>query len=121
MSFDWKLYITLADELLNFHRTTALEQAYLRSSISRSYYGVFCAARDRKGLQDFRGSKAHFKVITMYKNSASLLERQAGWILDELRRYRNRADYSTDTNVGRDLASRALIKAQQVLNNLSSL
>ncbi len=46
MSFDWKSYIQLAEELINHQRTPSLQEAYLRSAISRSYYGVFCIARN---------------------------------------------------------------------------
>jgi len=41
MSFDWQLYLDLAVEFIEHQREKRLEEAYLRSAISRSYYGVF--------------------------------------------------------------------------------
>jgi uncharacterized protein (UPF0332 family) len=46
MSFDWKLYVQLAVELIDFHQREALKGACFRSAISRAYYGVFCIARN---------------------------------------------------------------------------
>ena len=46
MNFDWKLFVQLANELINCQRTENLKEAYLRTAISRSYYGVFCIARN---------------------------------------------------------------------------
>lgn len=48
MSFDWHLYVALASELLETAKTEGMEEAYFRSSISRSYYGVFCIARNKR-------------------------------------------------------------------------
>lgn len=121
MNFEWKLYIDLAYELINYQRSRSLAEAYLRSSVSRSYYGAFCTARDRKGLKHLKGARVHFTVITRYKNSANPVEKESGRILDELRRLRNKADYSTVIEVGRDVAGRAHIMARQVIESLHSL
>jgi len=43
MSFDWIEYIYLAEKLLD-----KPEESSLRTSISRSYYGIFCIARKTK-------------------------------------------------------------------------
>jgi len=49
MSFNWRDYVDLAQDLLN-----RAEEACQRSSISRAYYGVFCLARNRKGYKNIR-------------------------------------------------------------------
>jgi uncharacterized protein (UPF0332 family) len=45
MSFDSKLFFTLADELINDQKNPSLQEAYYRTVISRSYYSVHWAAR----------------------------------------------------------------------------
>jgi uncharacterized protein (UPF0332 family) len=120
VSFNWQLYLELADELIHRQQTKSLEEAYWRSSISRSYYGVFCTARDRKGWQNLKTVEVHKYVIDKYKESSILLEKQVGKMLDELRRYRNRADYDGDTKVSKDLADRALVRAKCILQNLAT-
>ena len=46
MNFDWRLYVQLANELITYQRTARFQEAYLCTAISRSYYGVFCIARN---------------------------------------------------------------------------
>ena len=46
MSFVWSDYLELAKELLGGAVGSPLEEAKLRSAISRAYYAVFNEARD---------------------------------------------------------------------------
>jgi len=121
MSFDWKDYIKLAEKLYDEVNKDSMEEAYNRSLISRSYYGVFCISRIKAGLEFYRPRPhtsdpgVHEKVIVYYKNSNKPEEKQAGKILDELRWYRNNADYDRNKNIGKDLAERAILKANEVL------
>lgn len=76
MSFDWKDYVYLAEELLN--RT---EESCYRSSISRAYYGVFCITRNLKGYGNYKpkkGENIHWVVINAYKNSSDRREKISG-------------------------------------------
>ena len=119
MSFDWHEYITLAEKLV-------LEQneANLRSAISRTYYGVFCISRNKKGYKNYtlkQGENIHWKVINEYKNSEKPNETLVGKYLDELRRDRNNADYKEDKNIHKGLAERAIFKAKQVLEMLGEI
>jgi len=71
MSFHWEKYVYLAEELMN-----RKDDAYLRSSISRAYYGVWCLARNKKGYKRYKprkGENIHWKVINEYKNSTPFL------------------------------------------------
>jgi uncharacterized protein (UPF0332 family) len=113
MSFDWKDYVHLAEDLLN-----RPEESYLRSAISRAYYGVFCIARNRKGHKEFAGSNVHWTVINEYKNSSDRNERNIGRILDNLRRSRNDADYNEDKSIDKGLAERAVYSAKHVLASM---
>lgn len=115
MSFDWKGYVHLAEELQK--RT---EESYLRSSISRAYYGAFCIARNKKGYQNYklkRGENIHWIVIDAYKNSSNANEQNIGRILDKLRKTRNDADYDENKPIKKDLAERIVISAKQILSH----
>ena len=54
MSFNWKEYVDLSEELMSRE-----EESCLRSSISRAYYGVFCLVRNNKGFKNYTGSNVH--------------------------------------------------------------
>ncbi|MBI5166247.1 MAG: hypothetical protein HY998_00715 [candidate division NC10 bacterium] len=110
MSFNWKDYVYLAEDLLN--RT---EESCLRSSISRAYYGVFCIARNEKGYQNYKpkkGENIHWIVINAYKNSGDTNGQNIGRILDKLRKSRNDADYDESRSIDRNLAERMLVSAK---------
>jgi uncharacterized protein (UPF0332 family) len=91
MTFDWTEYLKLANELAKRN-----DEASLRSSISRAYYGVFCIARNILGYKNYRGKDVHQKVISELKQNKDRLLRKSGWNLDELRRKRNDADYQEE-------------------------
>jgi uncharacterized protein (UPF0332 family) len=103
--------------MLDATKNESMEEAYFRSSISRSYYGVFCLARNKKGLQIHEERNVHKRVIDEYKNSVNKSEKKVGHNLDELRRLRNRADYNED-HVNKDRADRALNLAKSVLSHI---
>jgi len=124
MSFDWEDYIKLAEKLHDETNKNSTEEAYYRSIISRSYYGVFCISRIKAGLEFYRPRPltgdpgVHEKVISYYKNSTIPEEKLVGKLLDDLRKERNNADYDRNKNVGKDLAERAISKAKEVLKTL---
>jgi len=116
VSFGWKDYINLAEDLLD-----QSEESCFRSAVSRAYYGAFCIARNVKGFKDFTGANIHWKVINEYKNSSDKNERNIGRILDKLRRARNNADYNEDKPVTRGIAERAVISAKYILTSIEIL
>ncbi|MGQ9571151.1 MAG: hypothetical protein ACUVUQ_10015 [Thermodesulfovibrionales bacterium] len=113
MSFDWRDYIRLAEDLLK-HNT----ETYFRSGISRCYYGVFCIARNRAGFKNYKKPDVHKKVIEHYQNSRNLEEQFVGNTLDRLRRNRNDADYNEDEEINAGLAERVLLKSKEILEKL---
>lgn len=116
MSFDWKDYVYLADELSGRE-----EESCLRSSISRAYYGLFCLARNNKSYQNYvpkKGENIHWIVINAYKNSSDKNEQDIGRILDKLRRSRNGADYNEDRPINKGLAQRAVYSAMRILTDM---
>lgn len=115
MSFDWKYYVYLAEDLLN-----RPEESCYRSSISRAYYGVFCLARNKKGYKGYTGTNIHWQVINEYKNSSDKNEQEIGRILDKLRKSRNDADYEDDKLIVKGVAERALFSAKSVLTSMGT-
>jgi len=116
MSFDWKEYVKLAEEL-----SENQNEAHLRSAISRAYYGVFCISRNKKAFKNYKlkkGENIHWMVINAYKNSPNYNDELAGKYLDELRKNRNNADYDEDKNIDKGLAERAIHKAKEILRVL---
>lgn len=116
MSFDWKDYVSLSEELAR-----RKEESCLRSSISRGYYGVFCIARNKMGYKSYEKADVHSKVMQALKKARAGDWRKIGWNLDELRRARNDADYDEEKQVKKGLAERMLILAKGVLEKLESV
>jgi len=110
VSFDWVEYVKLAEELQK-----QADESYLRSSISRAYYGVFCIARNKKGYKNYTKSDIHWKVIGEYKNSISRDEQLVGKFLDDLRKERNDADYNENKLIKKQLTERTVLKAKEIL------
>jgi len=102
MTFDWRLYLQLADELINYQRTASLQEAYYRSAVSRSYYGVFCIARNflisSKGIT-IPKTDTHKFVREEYKESTNREEKKIGKDLGRLWKERKAADYEDKVKV----------------------
>ena len=116
MSFDWRDYIRLAENLMNHN-----DEAYLRSGISRAYYGVFCITRNKAGFKNYKKPDVHWEVINHYKDSKGQKEQKIGNTLDQIRRFRNIADYDEDKPINSKLAQRVLIKSKDILKRLGIL
>ena len=114
MSFNWIDFIKLAKRLVENQD----DEASLRSGISRAYYGVFCIARNKAGLKNYKKADVHREVIKCYRNSGSCDEAEAGVILDQMRKERNIADYDEDKEIKSELAKRVLLKAEKILKKL---
>lgn len=117
MSFDWESYIQLADELIRHKRTSSLHEAYLRSAISRSYYGVFCIARNLLIARKISVPRAdtHKFVRTKYQKSLNKTEKKIGENLSRLWRERKDADYEDNAKID---TNRAKITYQLSLRTL---
>jgi len=123
MNFDWNLYIQLADELINHQRTSGLHEAYLRTAISRSYYGVFCISRNFLASRGVTIPKVdtHKFVRDKYWKSPNRAERKIGKDLVDLWRERKDADYEHGATVDIKRASTAHQLAIRILNRLGSI
>lgn len=124
MSFCWKDYIDLSNTLIGSSKNNTLEKAYLRTSVSRAYYGVFCIARnylrDVKNIQ-IRSQNTHEFVINKFKFSTNLMEYYIGNYLISLRDERNKADYEDSYQIDTDKANSMLISANQALHFFHAL
>ncbi|MBM3253946.1 MAG: HEPN domain-containing protein [Candidatus Omnitrophica bacterium] len=123
MGFDWKLYIQLADELITYQRTASFQEAYLRTAISRSYYGVFCIARNfltTKGIS-IPPINTHKFVREQYLSSQDKVERKIGDSLNRLWRRRKDADYEDEATIDINRAKTAYQMALRTMGNLTNV
>lgn len=108
MTFDWRLYIELADELIKADPSGRLAEAYYRSAISRMYYGVFCLTRERLTNMGIRFSttgevhKEVREVLTRRFNSTA--STKLAKKLGELHTYRKKADYDSSLGINTSIA-----------------
>ncbi|HEY9867060.1 MAG TPA: hypothetical protein V6D21_22995, partial [Candidatus Obscuribacterales bacterium] len=99
-------------------------EAYFRSSISRSYYGLFLLARkvmESEGSICSRGSEAHKQVENYFLLSSHKKYRSVGTALKDLRRLRNSADYNLNCIFTRGQAEQAHQRARGKFEYLSGL
>lgn len=123
MSFDWKLYVDLSAELINHQRTPLLKDAYLRSAVSRSYYGVFCIARNLLIPKTvfFPREDIHKFVREQYNNSIIRKEKVIGVKLGRLWTERKAADYKEDEAFNDERAKTAYRMAVDTVKLLEEL
>jgi uncharacterized protein (UPF0332 family) len=116
MSFDWLLYIKMTEKLLR-RKPKGMEEAYLRTAISRAYYGIFGKLRqdlETRGIKFPGNRNIHQELIKKLKASSDALELQAGVQLDRLRRERNSADYDANAYFDQTRARKAKILAGEI-------
>ncbi len=126
MSFHWSEYLTLAQELTSTASTSAIQEADLRSAISRAYYAAFGQARahlvEIENVDIPYGTNVHWFVVDNFENSDESIRRTIGHLLHHLRSTRNIADYE---NVFyrdvRGVARAALSEAEEVIRLLRTL
>lgn len=123
MIFDWNLYLQLAEELISHQKTGDLREAYLRSAISRSYYGVFCIARNflvNKGTT-IPKVDTHKFVRDTYWKSPNREEKKIGKSLHNLWLDRKDADYENNAHIDVNRAKTAHQMASQIMDNLRKI
>jgi uncharacterized protein (UPF0332 family) len=123
MSFDWRAYVELAGELLAHPQSAIPQEAYLRSAISRAYYGVFGIARNfivSRGIIIPR-IDTHKFVRETYFNSSNKEERKIGKDLRDLWHERKEADYENSATFDIKRAMTAYQLATRILARLKTL
>ena len=123
MSFGWGQVADLARELIDTHGESAVPQAALRAAVSRSYYAVYCTARDRLTAQgvEVPRKKAHATVFRQYGDSPDPRDKEIGASLSRLLKQRLVADYdlSPPKPVDANLAEFCHLMAVQTLELLA--
>ncbi len=112
MSFNWFEFLTVSEELLKFD-----EESYLRSSISRSYYGIFGAVRkmvEVKRTEPFSRRHVHAELIYHLTNHLDRRYRAIGLKMDVIRRERIKADYIGTVTINKPLAKKVYDWAKQL-------
>jgi hypothetical protein len=123
MPFEWKAFVDLARELGKLAPGLANSEAYLRTALSRSYFGAYGHAR--KYAAEFLQFQAREDVDDHGRLRAHLKSKRRsgdGDRLDLLRQWRNQADYVDDlTSVDlNDMLAKATEMAERVLASLAS-
>lgn len=93
------------------------DEASIRTSVSRAYYGAFLEARDAKGLSSV-GRDGHKVVITAYVNTGHPADRVISASLRTLKQLREKADYDSQSTCSKKDALDAITEAEKVLKAL---
>ena len=99
-TFDWEDYSLLADKLSMIQK-----EEYIRSAISRYYYGLFGLSRkyfiETKDFYQFskKNSYIHKQISNELMKSNNSTEAYVGETLFLLRNKRNKADYDANLNM----------------------
>jgi uncharacterized protein (UPF0332 family) len=113
MSFDWRHYHDAASEWKN-SASGVLEEAFLRTSISRAYYAALHVAKERFLRPEWEpfGGEFHDKTIRAIQQHNSV----CATILKSMRKHRNEADYKKifPGNIQR-MAQHVLLESKKVL------
>ncbi len=126
MSFSWKEYFDLADELAQIQNPlTSSDEARLRSAISRAYYGAFISARNflhfRENNPVPHRMNAHWYVMHEFLSSNQAVRVRIGTNLSRLRPDRNMADYDNTFPNLTFIVQKALSRTQEVFDDLDYL
>lgn len=116
MSFDWKYYLDLAGELIQFNKPN-LTEACNRTSISRSYYAVFGIAKKllaEKG-EIIPSENVHQFVREKFNGSPKSVEKRIGGNLGKLWLERKEADYEESATIDKKRAETSQLMASRVL------
>jgi len=123
MTFDWRLYVDLADELTTYHRTSSFQDAYYRTAISRAYYGVYHLAKKiliDKGCVLPPKSQHQFVRDTLLASTVRT-ERRIGTHLSRLWKDRVDADYKEVASIDKSRATTTYMMAKNTLELINSL
>lgn len=124
MSFDWREYLTLAEELAGRAKIAPAEEARLRSAVSRAYYAAFCKARNRLRDQErveIPPFDVHKYVWGQFKRSGNSGRKQIGTLGDRLKKDRVRADYDDTVSGLTSLTWKAIRQSLLIIDHLSRL
>lgn len=116
MPFDWRDFLNLAKELSNYPQTNSLQEAAVRSAVSRAYYAAFCWAREyatkELNFQPSGRAEDHSALRNRLQQSKQM---KTASMLNNLRQWRNLCDYGANVSNLSSLAQNALNYAEKVI------
>lgn len=131
MTFDWREYLTLAENLCTNSHDFLNQEACFRVAISRAYYAAFCTARNyakkydhlslRKTGEDHGLVKNHYESANDSNTQQKRKRRKIGSNLHRLRNLRNKADYDDIFSSLENEAKQAITISTQVIKLLEDL
>jgi len=140
MNFCWNDYINLAEKLIKYSKDNKeIVEAFLRTSISRSYYGIYCSAKkylisvygnsvlqkdynsDVRDEDNKNKITEHMIIQNIYINSDEDLKKEIGEHLKNLRINRNKSDYYEDYNININNTILLNISAKKAMTCLKKL
>ena len=118
-SFDWSAYLTLAEEL-----EMRVDEASLRSALSRAYYYVYHLALKRAEANGFEvrpGEGTHTQLWRLFSGSSETACQKLAQMAGRLKDKRERADYSPAFMRLKEEVTPSLEDAREFARMLNSL
>jgi len=124
VAFDWQTYVVIARELFECEKEACNEQAYLRTAISRAYYGIHNISYRfltlKKGIA-IDGKRKHKQTFMSLKASHIAAEKELGERLKTLYDGRLLADYDDGPPVSITDTKLSIFTAEEALKNLKTV
>ncbi|MBT4485539.1 MAG: hypothetical protein HOC71_17870 [Candidatus Latescibacteria bacterium] len=119
MSFDWTKFLDVAEQLIPDKEENP-DDALLRTSISRSYYGAYGVAytffEQEGGVRPTENT--HISIHSIFKESQNDLVCEIGNGLGSLWIERKKADYKKESIWSLNQVKLLLIKARMIVSNV---
>jgi uncharacterized protein (UPF0332 family) len=123
MSFRGSQFIALAQSLASKTTPIELQEASLRSAISRAYYGSFWEARDKAESEGFTrtgSGKDHILVREHFARGRNKQRKKLSHDLRRLHNNRKQADYEIlSSGEVQKLSAASITLAQSIVSHLS--
>ena len=122
MSFDWKTFIKLAEYLIQDNNPD-MDEAWIRTSISRSYYGIYGIASElirSKGIE-IPPRDPHKFVREKYTTSSDDTLKKIGNRLGSLWWYRKKADYEKEIDSTQNNSKLLLFEANETIDFIKTV
>lgn len=122
MSFDWRTYLNVSDALIK-NQITGIEEACLRSAISRAYYAAFGIALSylKNHGTTIPLIDTHKFLRNEFKKSPDTIKKKIGSNIDRLWKDRKDADYNDTLIINNQRAQLSHQMAVRILQNLKSI
>lgn len=117
MRFDWNEYLEFAKKLKSINPSTQLN---LRNAISRAYYASYHKCRIYKGILK-NSPEVHKELIEELRRSDDHREIQIAYILYDLRKERNDADYESNIEFRKVDVDKRFEEVDLIFDNIKDL